>query len=258
MESLFSKIKEGLKAAADIALPRLCIVCKDRLYLKEEHICLHCLSEMPMTYFWSISHNKMADKFNGLIQQRIDMSSDSEPGYKGEHYAYACALFYFQDDSPYRHILYDLKYRGHLNQGRFFARILGRKMVSAEWFKSVDAVVPVPLHWKRKWMRGYNQSEIIGAELAKEMGVPLITDILKRKRNTKTQTKLDIGGKASNVEGAFDIIKQVNDHNLRHLVLVDDLFTTGSTALACFTALREVYPPSVRISVATLGFVGRP
>ena len=133
--------------------------------------------------------------------------------------------------------------------------MLGKQVASAQWLCDVDAVVPVPLHWTRKWARGYNQAEIIARAVARETGVPIKTDILKRTRRTKTQTKVGIADKGANVRNAF----QVQDHHpdgMVHILLVDDVFTTGSTLGECFKALRKVYPPSVRISVATLGFVG--
>ena len=132
----------------------------------------------------------------------------------------------------------------------------------AEHLSDVDAVIPIPLHWTRKWTRGYNQAEIIAREVAKVIGVPLRTDILERCRRTRTQTKLSIEGKAANVQGAFRVRRSHKKaeasafSDLKHLLIIDDIFTTGSTLHACYTALREVFPPSVRISVATLGFVG--
>ena len=119
-------------------------------------------------------------------------------------------------------------------------------------------IIPVPLHWSRRWKRGYNQAEEIASGVAAEAGVPLRTDILYRCRRTTTQTKLDIEGKARNVAGAFALRKGSipSDTMPRHILLIDDVFTTGSTLHACFVALREVFPAGVRISVATLGFVG--
>jgi ComF family protein len=120
--------------------------------------------------------------------------------------------------------------------------------------------MPVPLHWIRKWRRGYNQAEVIAREVAAELGAPLDCRTLVRRRRTQTQTKLDVKDKTTNVAGAFKVRKRTQDsegqQQLKHILLIDDLFTTGSTLMACFTALREVFPPSVRISVATLAFVG--
>lgn len=245
------------RAMADLMLPRTCLVCGRKLGLQEEHLCLYCLAEMPRTYFWDRSHNPMADKINGLIQEGLEASVPDGNADRRmlERYAYACALFFFQDEGDYRNILYSLKYGGNTDAGEYFGKILGRKMASAEHFADVDAVISVPLHWTRRWKRGYNQAECIAKAVAHELGAELHTDILYRRRRTSTQTKVDVKQKRRNVLGAFEAVK--NDHEPSHILLVDDLFTTGATLYACYRAIREIYP-SVRISFATLGYVGRP
>ena len=197
----------------------------------------------------------MADKVNGLIQERLCLKLDTDGFGAREPYAYACALFYFQSESDYRHILYSLKYKGDTAAGEYFGKMLGRKMAGAEHFSNVDVVIPVPLHWTRKWSRGYNQAECIAKTLAIEIGAQMRTDILFRRRRTTTQTRLNIEQKSKNVHGAFEAIAQKD--NPAHILVIDDVFTTGSTLMACHTALRTVFPPTVRISIATLGYVGR-
>lgn len=250
------------RALADLILPRTCLVCGRKLGLQEEHICLYCLADMPRTHFWNSSHNSMADKFNGIIQEGLQ---DNWPDNADEEcgtalpprvkYAYACALFFYKDEGDYRHILYSLKYGGNVEAGEYFGGMLGRQMARANHFADVDAVVPVPLHWTRQWKRGYNQAESIAKAVAKELGTELRTDLLYRRRRTSTQTKVDVEQKSRNVMGAFEAVK--SGHEPEHIVIVDDLFTTGATLHACYLALKETYP-SARISVATLGYVGRP
>ena len=248
-------IMQGLNATADIVLPRVCIVCGERL-LKHEHIiCLHCLADLPLTHFWERRSNPMADKFNDVIQQGLDNMSESSYRQR-ERYAYATALFFYSHDAQYRRILYNLKYEGRTKVGKYFGKMLGGKLAGSAAFKNVDCVIPVPLHWARKWRRGYNQAEVIAREVAIALNTPLRCDILQRKRRTKTQTKLNVTGKSANVAGAFCAHPENCDSEIRHILLIDDLFTTGSTLHACFVALRSVFPPSVRISVATLAFVG--
>ena len=247
------------RALADLILPRTCLVCGRKLGLQEKHLCLYCLADMPRTHFWSRSHNVMADKFNGIIQEGLQESwSEDEsvwPLPQPVNYAYACALFYYKDEGDYRHILYSLKYGGNTEAGEYFGSMLGRQMARAEHFTDVDAVVPVPLHWTRQWKRGYNQAESIAMRVASELGAELRTDLLYRRRRTSTQTKVDVEKKGRNVMGAFDAVKSGDEPT--HIVIVDDLFTTGATLYACYSALKKVYP-SARISVATLGYVGRP
>jgi predicted amidophosphoribosyltransferase len=230
----------------------------------------------------------MADRFNALIQERMEEVCENNVQVR-EDYAYATALYFYRADSGYSHISRQLKYHGNIPAGKFFGRQLGLRLAQAEHLSDVDAVIPIPLHWTRKWSRGYNQAEVIAREVATTLGVALRTDILERSRRTRTQTKLSIEGKAANVQGAFrvrpDLLDRfrITDPNndlsptthkqpqpcspkadvsdptgLKHLLLIDDVFTTGSTLMACYVALREVFPPSVRISVATLAFVGEP
>lgn len=236
---------KGLRAAADLLLPRVCVVCGRKLYLDEEHLCLMCWAELPLTHFWERSHNPMADKFNGLIETVLDGR---------ERYAYAAALFFYDGAGTFRRIPHQLKYHADLRLGRRFGRLLGQKLRLAEHLCDVDLVIPVPLHWTRRWKRGYNQAEVIAAEVARELGIEMRTDILKRSRRTRTQTKVDPRDKSANVHNAFTAI--FNNSDMRHILLIDDVFTSGSTLHACFTALRSIIPPSVRISVATLAFVG--
>lgn len=245
-------IERGLKAAVDIILPRTCAVCGRRLNIDEQNLCLPCLSEIPLTHFWERDHNEMADKFNSLIEDSTCLT-DGE----SERYVFAAALFFYDGKGNYRRITHRLKYHADLKIGRFFGQMLGRKLKTSGHFSDVNAVIPVPLHWARKWKRGYNQAEVIAKEIADLLGIDMQTDILKRVRHTRTQTQVNPKDKAKNVSGAFQVStgKAGSDH-YRHLLLVDDVFTSGNTLFACYKALREVFPPSVRISVATLGFVG--
>lgn len=275
----------GLRAMADLILPRVCVVCGERLLMGEKHICLHCLADLPLTRFWERAHNPMADKFNAVIQMGLEAAWEQDTiGAEGgpvrsinhEQYAYAAALFFFSSDAPYRHILYNIKYEGRTDIGRHFGQMLGRRLAGSEVFRDVDCVMPVPLHWIRQWKRGYNQAEVIAREVASTLGAPLDCRTLVRRRRTRTQTRLDVKGKTANVAGAFvartahaaggagkdkrakSTVISNSPADIRHILLIDDVFTTGSTLYACFTALRKVFPPEVRISVATLGFVGQP
>ena len=178
----------------------------------------------------------------------------------------------------YRNITYRLKYSRDVHEGRFFAAMLGERAVVADWLSDVDTVVPVPLHWTRRLRRGYNQAEVIASEVAKALGARLRTDVLERRRRTSTQTKLGIEEKARNVRGAFAVSRKFrrrfhkpetadgasssgkisgerNPVTVRHILLVDDVFTTGSTLYNCWRPLHDFFGPSVRISIATLGVV---
>ena len=291
----FYNITRGLRAVADLFLPRVCVVCGRRLLLNERIICLYCQADIPLTHFWKMKSNAMADRFNAVIQVGLEKAWEEEDGdYLGisdegrdygkrsegsyddsmrpdrfcnmlmrrplnsyERYAFAAALFFYSHEVDFRHILYNLKYEGRTDVGKYFGHQLGVKLGSSAIFMDVDCVMPVPLHWTRKWRRGYNQAEVIAREVADALGARLRCNILVRRRRTRTQTKLDIKGKAINVEGAFTVqLSHEHLQDIKHILLIDDVFTTGATLHACFVALRTIFPPSVRISVATLAFVG--
>lgn len=260
-------VQYGLNAVLDLLIPRKCVVCGEVLMDAEKHLCRECLDDIPHTYFWLRKFNPMADKFNALIQEELEKLI-ARPCH--EDYAYATALFFYRADSDYSNISRQLKYHSNIPTGEFFGRQLGRRIAQAEHLSDVDAIIPIPLHWTRKWSRGYNQAEVIAREVAEVLGADLRTDILERCRRTRTQTKLSVEGKVANVKGAFQVrpsfaqnsgssIKKADAPailNLKHLLIIDDVFTTGSTMFSCYSALRKVFPPSVRISIATLGFVG--
>ncbi len=146
--------------------------------------------------------------------------------------------------------------------GEYFGRMLGRRLAGGRLWADVDMVIPVPLHRARLWKRGYNQAEVIAAAVADELGKPLNTDVLVRRKRTRTQTKMEIEEKLRNVNEAFAVTPEATSifregGKVGHILLVDDVFTTGSTLEACFNALRSVFPPHVRVSAATLGYVER-
>ena len=250
--------RQHLHGLADLILPRRCIVCEEKLAPDEKHLCRNCSSDIPQTRFWQLKHNRMSDKFNDSIQKWLEKQWDISGSTTSQHerYAYAAALFFFNDDANYKKIPYSIKYKGNIQGGRHFGILLGQKLASAQWFGDIDVIIPVPLHWRRRWTRGYNQAEIIASGLSAALETPVRTDILKRHKYTKTQIRLNIKEKAGNVDGAFSVTAGPHE-GIRHILLVDDVFTTGSTLLACFVALRKAFPPAVRISIATLGFVGR-
>ena len=239
-------LKDFATAVGDLILPRHCYACGRTLTLQERHLCLQCRSDLPYTHFWERTHNPMADKYNARIREHI-------PHGEEEPYGAAAALLFYDSGSGYENIPQSLKYRSALALGRSFAVELGARLASSADFADVDCVIPVPLHWRRRWGRGYNQAAIIAEQVAAALGALCCRNGLRRLRYTRSQTRVGIEEKASNVSDAFRVLRRVG---ARHILLIDDTFTTGSTLAACHKALRAVYPPSVRISVATLSYVG--
>ncbi len=238
-----------LRSLGDLLLPRVCAVCGRPLLACERHLCLECEAGLPFTRFESVRHNPMADKFNALVE--------------APEYVRAFALFYYQ--AGYQNITQEVKYRRNFGIGRWFGRLLGERVAASVILSASEesspslTVVPVPLHWTRRWQRGYNQAEVIGRELASALGAAFEPSLLRRVRRTRTQPRLSATERAGNVSGAFKVSERAARRalapGLPEILLVDDVFTTGSTLAACYNALREAFGDSVRISVATLAYV---
>ena len=234
-----------LRSLLDFLMPRVCLVCGRQLLDSERHLCSCCAADMPLTFFESQTRNPMADRLNGLLLEE-----------DGVGYLYACALFYYEEG--YADITQALKYKRNFAAGRFFARMLSSRLAGARHFADVDLVTCVPLHWTRRRSRGYNQAEIIAREVCRGLhGARFEPGLLKRVRRTRSQAHLSGERKALNVKGAFAVNMSVGHlEDVRHVLICDDVFTTGSTLAACCRALQQAMGPGVRISVATLAYAG--
>lgn len=229
----------ALRSLEDLLLPRECVVCGRPLLVCERILCVGCLADLPLTYHWTMPHNPMADAFNAQVEAPA--------------YVRASSLFCYS--GGYEKITQALKYRRNFAAGRWAAGLLGRYMREALW--QADVVCCVPLHWTRRWRRGYNQAAVIARRLAAELGAAFVPRLLRRTRRTRTQTRLDAQARASNVSGAFAVNPSVMPDPIGHpsILLVDDVFTTGSTLAACYRALRKTYGDGITIAVATLAYV---
>lgn len=192
----------------------------------------------------------MSRKLNAKVQELRDR--DGETAY--EPYIRAAALFFYKGE--YRELTKAVKYRANLRLGRYMGGILGSRLKESPVFGGIDAVVPVPLHRWRRMRRGYNQAEIIAEGLAGELGVGVRKELLLRGKNTASQAQMSVEVKSSNVAGAFAAVATGDMRQYpRHILLLDDVFTTGSTMAECCREIRRGNP-DVTISVATLAFVG--
>ena len=244
----------GWQELADMVWPRRCGVCGDFLDTEERHVCTECLKDMPLTYFWS---------WRGNPAEQILWARTYLEG--------VVSLFYYSRDNDYKELLHKVKYGGDVALGRWLGRMLGEKMRDSAYPRP-DMIVPVPLHWRRKWKRGYNQAEVIArgistgisgmdsrAERQQTGRIPVLAGILRRVRYSSSQTRMSVGSKWDNVSGAFAFRNPVAAREMlsgRHVLLVDDVLTTGATAEACWNVLRDV--PGIKVSYASIAFVSRP
>ena len=233
-------LKLSARGLRDLFFPRRCVVCGRFLGMDEEDLCAACLEDLPLTYQWDIVQNAAFER----LARRFEVEA-------------AAALFFFGAESDYRKIIYGIKYGGRRRLARQMGRLLGNYLAGSRQFSRCQAVVPVPLHPLRRWKRGYNQAEEIARGVAESFGLPLETQLLRRHRHTKTQTRLSGAAKTKNVQGAFRIdngrAAALREQGISQLLLIDDVLTTGSTLAACAAPLAAA---NFRISTATLAFAG--
>jgi len=163
----------------------------------------------------------------------------------------ACSFFFFAKGSRYRKLLHQLKYNGKKEVGFTLGKEFGNELKMIESYKNIDLIVPVPLHLKRFKQRGYNQAEEIAKGLQVSMGIPLSTINLVRYNYTETQTRKTRTQRVENVSKAFRL-ETPNDFKGKHILIVDDIVTTGATLEECATTVLEV--EGTKVSIATLAY----
>ena len=219
----------------DFISPRQCDVCGRRLSPTERSLCSVCLLHLPRTtYQFTPEDNPMAQLFWHLIP--IER---------------AAALIYYEPHSEIAQLVYALKYRNRPDIGEDMGRLMANEMQIAHFFDGIDMLLPVPLSRKRLRQRGYNQSEELARGISDVTHIPMATNAVRRKHFIKSQTQLNRYERQENVMDMFELhdARQLKGH---HVLLIDDICTTGATLMACAEALRHI--EGIRLSILTLGF----
>ncbi|MGC9150205.1 MAG: ComF family protein [Microbacter sp.] len=227
-------IKKTISEFLNLIYPNTCIACHKTLVQGEQHLCFQCLSELAFTSFHLQPDNPIEQRFWGKIPV-----------------CRATALFIFQKETHSQLILHHLKYKGNKDLGAVMGRMLGEKINGIPGF-DVDLIIPVPLHPKKLAKRGYNQSEWIAKGISEKLNVPVDTHHLIRVIENPTQTKKGVYERWENTSGIFDV-QDVAALKEKHILLVDDVITTGSTMEACVKALQKV--DKLNVSMAFLAAV---
>ena len=215
----------------DLFFPRICQVCGEKLYQQEEIICSKCIYDLPRTNFHLETKNQLETMFWGRF-----------PVEK------ATALLYFKKGSSYRKLIHQLKYKKKPEIGIYLGRLLAEDL--GNWAAGIDYIVPVPLHPKKKKIRGYNQSEMIANGLSEILKIPVDTQTLIRATFTQTQTRKARYERWENVKSVFAISDEETFQG-KHILLVDDVITTGATLEGSAQALLGVR--DLKVSIAAIG-----
>lgn len=216
----------------NLMFPDLCVVCGISLQKNEHQLCLSCLNDIPKTNYHLIENNPIEKRFWGKVTV-----------YRATSY------FFFQKGSSFQKVLHILKYKGNKEIGELLGRYAAIDLLDSPDFTSIDLIIPVPLHQKKLKSRGYNQSEWIAKGISAILNKPQDTTTLLRMRENPTQTKKTVYERYENTEGIFQLSNNSALEN-KHVLLVDDVLTTGSTLEACIRALLET--PGIKISIFTL------
>ena len=217
--------------------PRLCVVCGKSLIDAEKLLCIGCISDLPRSGYWLREENIITQLFSKFPTTKIE---------------HASSFLYYTKESPYHQLLLQLKYHGAKEIGIELGKWFGAELLQSPFYKTVDAIIPVPLHPKKERKRGYNQSEVFAEGLSLATGWSLETEAIKRTRYTATQTKLNREERQKNVTGAFELYKTEQILG-KHLLLVDDVLTTGATLQTCAKELLNV--PECKVSIATVTYI---
>ncbi len=211
--------------------PSVCFACGQQLSRSESVICLQCDVALPQTNYWQVRENKMERHLHG----RFPFQS-------------AVSLYYFTKDGGVQNLLHELKYRGRTEVGFFLGEKLGQKLAVSELEKP-DVIVPLPLYWKKEKQRGYNQSSYFAEGLSSILKASVDINSVERIVATDSQTRKNRFDRIENVEHVFRLH---NNHQLenKHVLLVDDVLTTGATIEACANALLQAQ--NIKISIATI------
>jgi len=214
--------------------PRVCAACGNSLFKHEEIICTYCLYHLPKTNYHLMNESPLDKVFWGRAQL-----------------ANTAALYNFHKKGKVQHLIHQLKYKGRMDVGIYLGKLLGAELNKTESFNDVVKVIPVPLHPGKQRKRGYNQSEQIAIGLANALNIEMDATSFIRTVDTATQTRKSRFARWENVKEIFKVTDAEQLKN-RHLLLIDDVITTGATLESAAHILLSI--EGVRLSVACIGF----
>lgn len=221
---------------SDFLLPRRCLICHQRLNQKEHTICAVCHVELPLTDHHQAEHSPLERRFWGQIP------------------VVRAASMLHHDGEKARRLIHLLKYHQHPEVATHLAALYARQLKDSGFFLGIDCIIPLPLHWRRQLQRGYNQSHYIARGIAREVHLPIYRNVIRRVVNNPSQTTLSGKDRIDNVQDIFRLIHPQKIQG-KHLLLIDDVTTTGATIASCARELSKA--PGVKISILTLSIASQ-
>ena len=215
-----------------LIFPNNCAACGNNLFEHEEVICSLCEFHLPQTNYHMDYDNPVAALFWGRARIKS-----------------AAAYYHFNKGNRVQRLVHLLKYKGRCDVGIYLGKQYGHYLKNMPLFRSVQVIIPVPLHRKKLLKRGYNQSEQFAMGLSQSMNLPVNTTSLVRTRASQTQTRKSRYNRWENVSQIFEVSDPESLKD-KHILLVDDVITTGSTMEACIAALQSI--PGIQVSVAAI------
>ena len=226
-------IKEYKEGCVSLFYPRFCVICKKELNAQNEHFCFLCEQDLHFTYFEKYKISSIADE---LFWGRLNTEN-------------VYALLYYEKGNSTQRILHHIKYHEGRELGRFMGRMIGKRLKNNNKFSSIDALIPIPLHSKKEFLRGYNQSLVIAEGIQEEFEIPIVHG-LYRKTHDVSQTKKSKEERFENVKGKF-AVKTNELGKYQHVMIVDDVLTTGSTLEFAAKAIFGA-SDTIKISLGTV------
>jgi ComF family protein len=230
----------GLKEIKDSFLhflyPKICSGCGSDLLNEETVLCMHCIADLPETKFEHHGGNPVEKLFRGRLQL-----------------AHATAQYYFTKESLMQRLMHLFKYKGNKELGIQLGRMMGNSLRESGRF-NIDALIPLPLFPEKERRRGYNQATLLCEGIRESMHVPVLSHVVSRPQHTESQTRKGRIERWKNIEGKFELVDAASICN-KHLLLIDDVITTGATLEACGAVLLSA--GNVQLSLATLCIASR-
>lgn len=227
-------LKKALHPLLHLFIPHQCAGCGSDIMSRQQVLCMHCINRLPVTSFCDHANNPVEKIFWG----RMPVTA-------------AASYLYFSKDSVLQHIIHELKYKGNKELGSFIGRKMGEALLSAQRFNDMNALIPLPLYAARERKRGYNQATLLCRGMAEVLNLPVLTQVIHRHTSSETQTNKNRIDRWLNMQGKF-VLQQPDAISGKHILLVDDVITTGATLEACGQELLTA--PNIRLSIMTMAY----